>query len=44
MTYTNGEIGNIYIVCEISKNHNVTSYPTLENVLFGANPTQVNFL
>ena len=29
MTYTNGEIVNIYIVCEISKNHNVSSYPKL---------------
>ena len=26
----------IYIVFEISKNYNITSYPTLENCLFGA--------
>ena len=27
---------NIYIVYEISKNYNISSYPTLENCLFGA--------
>ena len=27
---------NIYIVYEISKNYNISSYPTLENCLFRA--------
>ena len=27
---------NIYTVYEISKNYNISSYPTLENCLFGA--------
>ena len=27
---------NIYIVYEINRNHNISSYPTLENRLFGA--------
>ena len=27
---------NIYIVCEIEKSVNISSYPTLENCLFGA--------
>ena len=31
-----GAIVNIYIVYEISKNYNISSYPTLENCLFGA--------
>ena len=35
-TYNHGTIVNIYIVCEISKNYNISSYPTLENCLFGA--------
>ena len=34
--YSHGTIVNIYIVYEISKNYNISSYPTLENVLFGA--------
>ena len=29
-------IVNIYIVYEISKNYNISSYPTLQNCLFGA--------
>ena len=32
----NGAIVNIYIVYEISKNYNISSYPTLENCFFGA--------
>ena len=36
ITYTPGKTVNIYIVYEISKNYNITSYPTLENCLFGA--------
>ena len=35
-TYNYGAIVNIYIVYEISKNYNISSYPTLENSLFGA--------
>ena len=27
---------NIYIIYEISKNYNISSYTTLENCLFGA--------
>ena len=34
--YTHGEIVNIYIIYEISKNFNINSYPTLKNCLFGA--------
>ena len=34
--YNHGTIVNIYIVYEISKNYNISSYPTLENCLFGA--------
>ena len=36
ITYTHGKITNIYIVYEISKSYNISSYPTLENCLFGA--------
>ena len=36
VTYNHGKIVNIYIVYEISKNYNSSSYPTLENCLFGA--------
>ena len=35
-TYYHGKIVNIYIVYEISKNYNISSYPSLENCLFGA--------
>ena len=35
-TYNHGAIVNIYIVYEISKNYNISSYPNLENCLFGA--------
>ena len=34
-TYNHGTTVNIYIVYEISKNYNSSSYPTLENYLFG---------
>ena len=34
--YSHGTIVNIYIVYEKSKNYNISSYPTLENYLFGA--------
>ena len=36
VTYNYGKIVNIYIVYEISKNYNISSYPTLEDCLFGA--------
>ena len=36
VTYNHEKIVNIYIVYEISKNYNISSYPTLENCLFGA--------
>ena len=36
VTHNHGTIVNIYIVYEISKNYNISSYPTLENCLFGA--------
>ena len=36
ITYTYGTIVNIYIAYEISKNVNISSYPTLENCLFSA--------
>ena len=35
-TFLHGGIVNIYIVYEITDNFNVSSYPTLENFLFGA--------
>ena len=35
-TYNHGTIVNMYIVYEISKIYNISSYPTLENCLFGA--------
>ena len=35
-TYNNGIIVNIYIVYDTSKNYNISSYPTLENCLYGA--------
>ena len=35
-TYNHGKIVNSYIVYEISKNYDITSYATLENCLFGA--------
>ena len=35
-TYNHARIVNIYIVSEISKNYNNSTYPTLENCLFGA--------
>ena len=34
ITYDNGKVVNIYIVYEISRNLNVSSYPTLENWSF----------
>ena len=36
ITYTHGKIVNIYIVYEINKNYIISSYPALENCLFGA--------
>ena len=35
VTYNHGKIVNIYIVYEISNNYSISTYPTLENCLFG---------
>ena len=35
VTYNHGKIVNIYIVYEINQNYSISSYPTLENCLFG---------
>ena len=35
VTHNNGTIVNIYIVYEICKNYNISSFPTLENCLLG---------
>ena len=34
--YDHGKVVNIYTVYEISRNYDISSYPTLENCLFGA--------
>ena len=34
-TYSHGTMVNVYIVYEISKNYNISNYPTLEKCLFG---------
>ena len=36
VTYNHGKIITIYIVYEMSQNYSISSYPTLENCLFGA--------
>ena len=36
ITFNHGKKVNIYIVYEISKNCNISNYPTLEHCLFGA--------
>ena len=36
VTYNHGKIVNIYTVYEISQNYSISSYPALENCLFGA--------
>ena len=36
ITFCNGKVVNIYIVYEINKNLSISSYPELENFLFGA--------
>ena len=36
ITFNHGKTSNIYIVYEITKNINISDYPTLENCLFGA--------
>ena len=36
VTFNHGKIVNIYIVYEIERSVNISSYPTLENCLFGA--------
>ena len=36
ITYSHGKTVNIYIVYEINKNYDISSYPALENYLFEA--------
>ena len=36
VSFNHGKVVNIYIVYEISKNFNISHYPTLETCLFGA--------
>ena len=36
VTFNHGKVVNIYITYEISKNINISDYPTLENCLFRA--------
>ena len=36
ITYSHGKIVSIYVLYEKSRNYNISSYPTLENFLFGA--------
>ena len=36
VTFSHGKTVNIYIFYEIGQNYNISSYPTLENCLFGA--------
>ena len=36
ITYVNGIVVNIYIVYEINKNYDISSYPILRNCLFAA--------
>ena len=36
ITFNHGKLVNIYIVYEIEKSVTISSYPTLENCLFGA--------
>ena len=35
ISFDHGKVVNIYIVYEINKNFNISSYPTLGNCLFG---------
>ena len=42
VTFDHGKIVNNYIVYEISKNTNISDYPTLKNCLYGAvSPTKM---
>ena len=43
ITYTYGKITNIYLVYEINLNYNISSYPWLENCLFGTVTLTKNF-
>ena len=36
IAFNHGKLVNIYIVYEIERSVNISSYPTLENCLFGA--------
>ena len=42
ITYNHGMIGKIYVVYEINKNCNISSYPTLENCSSGAATLTIN--
>ena len=43
VTYNHGKVVNVYIVHEISKNYSISSYPALENCLFGAAIDKYNY-
>ena len=36
VTYSHKKLVNLYVVCEITNFHDIDSYPTLTNALFGA--------
>ena len=36
ISFNHGKIVNIYIFYQVNKNFDISSYPTLENCLFGA--------
>ena len=42
VTYNHGKIGHIYVVYEMNKNYNISSYPALENCLSGAATLSIN--
>ena len=42
ITYDHGKTVNIYTVYQVSKNVNISDYPTLEKFLFGANSLTKN--
>ena len=42
ITYDHGKTVNIYTVYQVSKNVNISDYPTLEKFLFGADSLTKN--
>ena len=42
ITYVHGKTVNIYTVYQVSKNVNISDYPTLEKFLFGADSLTKN--